>query len=138
MSDYKTMIPTALKSLFWRGAWKLMDMEERRDLAAGYSMTSMELCLTRLARRGFQPTFVMDIGAYHGRWSEAALRAFGAAKVLMVEAQPGKAARLHALCNRYPGRSACEFALLGSAPKRAVPFYEMETGSSVVSHKYVI
>jgi FkbM family methyltransferase len=84
-----------------------------------------------LRKRGFQPTFVIDVGAYHGRWTRDFLQIFPNARVLMVEAQPAKEPNLRQQVDASDGRVQLEMALLGPNDHSTVTFFEMETGSSV-------
>src|SRR4051794_10313610 len=89
-----------------------------------------ELAYRRLQTKGFQPTFMIDVGAYEGNWTRLARSVFGDVPTLIVEAQPSKRVGLEALCRelddvRYVG------ALLGSESGEVKQFFEMETGSSM-------
>jgi FkbM family methyltransferase len=92
----------------------------------------MDWSLRNLAQLGFQPGVIFDVGAYEGEWTESARKAFPEAAIVMVEAQPGKQARLKQIMEQSGGRIACEITLLGPEEKDAVDFYEMELGSSLL------
>jgi FkbM family methyltransferase len=91
--------------------------------------------LVQLKRAGFNPKHVIDIGAYHGEWSQLANRVWPDASVIMFEANPEKTAKLQAVarsCRSSSGVSAIAFnVLLGARMKYAVPFYVHEGGSSI-------
>jgi len=95
------------------------------------SYPSMALSLRNLGRLGFQPGFTIDIGAYQGEWAELCRTAFPHTRILMVEAQPGKAERLQAVAGSLGGEIDLASALLGPEDGLQVIFQEMETGSSV-------
>jgi FkbM family methyltransferase len=86
--------------------------------------------LDTLRQHGFDPRFMVDVGAYHGEWTQFAKRLFPNTGVLMVEAQTAKQARLLQLA-RQLGSVELSAALLGAEDGIIVPFFEMETGSSV-------
>lgn len=92
---------------------------------------SMALSLRNLARLGFRPRFTVDIGAYEGEWTKLCRAAFPDTRILMVEAQPGKAAHLRAVAASLGGDLDLASTLLGPDDGLDVTFQEMETGSSV-------
>lgn len=92
---------------------------------------SVEAALQVLKKRGFEPGFAVDVGAYHGEWTRMFKKAFPRAKVLMIEAQDSKKAALDEAAASFGGDVRVETALLGAADGQSVLFHEMETGSSV-------
>jgi FkbM family methyltransferase len=105
----------------------LTQIAESQTTAAG---------LRRLRALGFSPEAILDIGAYEGEWMRLAKAVFPEARVLMIEAQPDKAARLAEACAPYGGSVEHCIALLGAENRPAVPFYQMQTpygstGSSI-------
>jgi len=91
----------------------------------------MALSLRNLARLGFRPRFIVDVGAYQGEWTQLCRAAFPETPVLMVEAQPGKMEGLRAIAGALGGDVQVANALLGPEDGVEVVFQEMETGSSV-------
>lgn len=91
----------------------------------------MSLSLRNLARLGVRPRFIVDVGAYSGHWTALCKSHFPDAEILMIEAQHSKADALRAFAAGYGGSVKTEIALLGPVEGLAVPFHEMETGSSV-------
>ena len=88
-----------------------------------------EAAYRRLLSKGWRPTGIIDVGAYHGAWTRMVRRIFPDVPVLMVEAQRRKAERLEALCSEL-GDVSFTSAVLGSEGGKEVTFFEMETGSS--------
>lgn len=84
----------------------------------------------RLRARGLIPDGIIDVGAYEGDWTKAALSVWPNCPALMVEPQLAKKEKLEAVCNAFP---TVEYRqqLLGAVPGRSEIFYEMETGSSI-------
>lgn len=83
----------------------------------------------RLAKRGFSPGGIIDVGAYEGKWTRLANGIFGPIPILMIEAQAGKAPILQRVVNDLPNVRLAS-AALSDAKDQELTFYEMETGSS--------
>ena len=98
------------------------------------SVIDMDASLLALRGAGFRPTAVIDIGAHDGAWSIMAHRRFPEATFHMVEALPGKKDVLSDVCaRRLKSGSTLHITLLGPEARDAVTFFEMGTGSSVLS-----
>jgi len=93
---------------------------------------SMFLSIQEIKKRGFIPKFVIDVGAYTGGWTSQVIQYFPDASFIMCEAQPDKESSLDKVRNKYPSQIEYHIGLLGSAEKESVPYYLMETGSSVL------
>ena len=93
---------------------------------------SIDGTLKYLREWGFKPAAVIDVGAYHGLWTELFRSIFPGAKSLMIEGQEAKAAALREFCAKAGGDVTFETALLGARDGETVRFVEMETGSSVL------
>lgn len=83
-----------------------------------------------LRRNGFNPSVIIDCGAYEGEWTKQIKRIFPASQILLIEALPEKEKYLAKIKRDYPGVDY-EIALLGASNSEAVKFYRMNTGSSV-------
>jgi FkbM family methyltransferase len=92
----------------------------------------MTMSIANLRRNGFAPRSVVDGGAYVGAWTQAVQPIFPDARFLMIEANPEKAQILAGVVNRSSGNVAFTISLLGARQQPSVPFYLMETGSSVL------
>jgi FkbM family methyltransferase len=90
----------------------------------------MEASLRNMARIGFAPGHVLDVGAYVGEWTRMCRRVFPASRVLMFEPQPERKAGLEALC-REDSNVELNTSLLGRVAQDAVTFRLLETGSSI-------
>ena len=101
------------------------------DIALGYLA---EASYVRLARSGFLPGAIIDVGAYRGEWTRLIAQAFPQAPVLMIEAQAEKVPYLQNVKVDLPQAEA-EICLLGSADGASVTFHVMETGSSIYSER---
>ncbi|WP_120716551.1 FkbM family methyltransferase [Tsuneonella amylolytica] len=92
--------------------------------------TPEESAYARLARKGYSPATIVDVGAYEGNWTRLARRTFPAARAIMCEVQPGKRAGLEAVASEL-GRVKLVSAVLSARADETVRFNEMETGSSL-------
>lgn len=104
-------------------------LKQKIKLACGAPDT--DACLAAMKRRGFHPEVAIDVGAYSGEWTISLRSLFPETRVLMVEPQSARRARLRAMTHALEG---VEFApsLLGRAPAKGVTFFQAETGSSVL------
>ena len=93
-----------------------------------------EVSYFRLAKNGFLPNGIIDIGSYHGDWSRSIARIFPEAPILMIEAQAEKKPQLEAVCAQLP-HASFELLLLGNVEGRDAEFNVMETGSSLYSER---
>lgn len=82
----------------------------------------------KLARYGFCPQTIIDVGAYEGEWTQKIKKFFPSAEVLMIEALP-KNTYLEKIQRELEGVSFC-IELLGSQTGLQKTFFECETGSS--------
>lgn len=119
---HRNSIPMAIRKPIFRIGRFLIEEEQFPSLAS---------TLKALKKRGFSPVFAIDVGAYHGEWSQFFKDCFPAVKILMVEAQESKNEILDGVVKQFPGDLFKEVALLGSSSLKNVRFVEMETGSSV-------
>ncbi len=97
----------------------------------GAPYPSMESTFHDLKQRGFCPSSVIDVGAYHGEWTKMFKKIFPSTHILMVEAQSEKTPILDLVCRMFPNEVFRKTALLGQKSGEEVEFVQMETGSSV-------
>jgi FkbM family methyltransferase len=93
-----------------------------------------EVSYFRLAKQGFCPNGIIDIGAYRGDWTRLVAKSFPQAPILMIEAQTEKSGCLDVVRSEL---SLAEYTLclLGSSEGSEVIFNVMETGSSIYSER---
>ena len=84
----------------------------------------------RLPERGYSPAWLIDVGAYEGRWTRTARKVFGTVPTLMIEPQVAKAGTLQRVCEELPQTRFVSHVLAARAGE-TVTFFEMETGSSL-------
>jgi FkbM family methyltransferase len=104
------------------------DADEQRSIG----VVSLGAGLALLRSNGFAPNLVIDVGVNRGTWTLETHRVFPSAKFILVDADPTNADCLARLCESLPN---CRhmIALLGSDKRRSVRFFQMGTGSSVLS-----
>lgn len=93
---------------------------------------SMHWSLQNIKQLGFDPAFVLDIGAYEGYWTKDFLEVFPQSNVLMFEAQKSKEVKLQKLCSEFSNVSF-HIALLSNEDGKTLHFEENETASHVSS-----
>lgn len=92
---------------------------------------SMFQSIRTMKHRGFSPKTIIDVGAYTGGWTSRVIKYYPEAKIIMCEAQPEKKTYLEKIKQTSPSQIEYHIGLLGSTEKESVPYYLMETGSSV-------
>lgn len=114
--------------------FRLSSARVKDDLKHRYaSGLSMWWSLENLKRCGFEPASVIDAGAFVGDWTRRTRTIWPAAKYLMIEPQPNKRERLHAMCD---DSVAFESVVLGSRESQAVNFHMDELGGSSVLEQF--
>ena len=92
-----------------------------------------------LHKLGFRPTGILDVGAYHGEWTQLVRHYYPEARFLMIEAQPKLESVLKAVAAADPNRIEYRMALLGPERRDAVNFFQMDipitTGSSLYAEQ---
>jgi FkbM family methyltransferase len=116
-----------LKKMVLTGPSYLRDILRRY-----YAGESMEFCMRNLKDKGFNPSAIIDCGAFMGDWTRMAKKVFPKAQVIMIEPQEDKKPFLVRVQNEFPGTVEYIRCLLGDSPKDVVTFFEMESGSSVL------
>ena len=92
-----------------------------------------EQCLRQMARNGFHPRTIVDVGAYRGDWSRMAHAIWPDAAIVMIEPNREQSGCLNALAAELHGTLHCE--LLGPVDGQEVTFHVMATGSSVLPER---
>jgi FkbM family methyltransferase len=88
-----------------------------------------------MKKLGFEPRFILDIGAYEGEWSKKMSSIFPAAEIMMVEGQTEKAQILNEIC-KTTTKFTFETALLGATDDE-VKFNKYETASSILKENNI-
>jgi FkbM family methyltransferase len=103
----------------------------RRYLSKRMRLPEIPVCLDAMAKRGFAPNFIFDVGAYRGDFAREALRVWPTAQIVCFEPQDHVADRIDEL-RQASGRVELHRCLLGARASDAVTFNLYETGSSVL------
>ena len=102
----------------------------KRKIKEDLGVPSLHWSLQNLKAKGFNPSFVLDIGAFEGEWTSDFLEVFPNTKVLMLEAQNSKREQLTNIIKKF-NNVQFEIALLSSEDGKEVSFYENETASHI-------
>jgi FkbM family methyltransferase len=100
-----------------------------------YNGNDLSWALGTLRQLGFRPNAIVDVGAFVGEWATAAHEHFPDAAIAMLEARSSQRDVLQRVADAFPVDAEVVIALLGAAPRDAVPFHITEggTGSSVMN-----
>jgi FkbM family methyltransferase len=104
--------------------------DEQRSIG----VTSLGAGLSQLRGNGFLPNSVIDVGANRGNWTLETQSVFPSASFVLVDADPANDAFLAQVCSSRPH---CKYfiTLLGAESRDGIRFYQMGTGSSVLSER---
>lgn len=104
----------------------------RTYLARRFESPEIPFALERLARNGFKPDCIFDVGAYRGDFARFCLGIWPAATIACFEPLPDKVKELEELTSTNPKVRVFP-GLLGAQPQEAVYLHECETASSVLT-----
>lgn len=108
----------------------------KQEIIQRVGAPSVEWSLKNMRQLGFRPSWVVDIGAYRGEWTELAHSIFPESSFLMLEAQPARGGHLLEVCQSAPEHRRCRIALLGPEYRAEAIFHEFPdapTASSVLN-----
>jgi FkbM family methyltransferase len=100
----------------------------RVRLESKLGVPSLHWSLRNIHKLGFRPSHALDIGAYHGQWTQDFKEVFPTADVLMIEGQQSKSSILKQVCREH-SRTKYEIVVLSSKSGEPLEFSEYETGS---------
>jgi len=112
---------------------KIIPYKLKRKIKEYFGVPSLHWSLENLKRMGFDPTVIIDIGAYEGTWTLHVLEVYPNARILMLEAQRKKEPILQKLRDHY-GNIDYRIALVSSTDGKEKLFGECETNSQVVEN----
>lgn len=123
------VLPASVKNSLFNLGFNLAQ-EQFEKFAYQYAFApNQKLGLQDIAKRGFLPKTILDVGAYQGDWSLMMSDIWPGAKLVMVEANESKAKILERVCKRIGAEYY--IAVLGAKDDQEVEFFVMENGSSV-------
>lgn len=108
----------------------------RRYLARRMHLPEIPTCLQAMAKRGFSPGLVFDVGAYEGEFAKEVLRIWPGSQVVCFEPQDHAAERIERL-RQAGARIDLHRCLLGASAQDAVTLNLCETASSVLAEWHV-
>lgn len=141
MNKFKTAIinvlgrvlPNSVKNSLFHLSFHLAKSEFDR-FAYDFSFApNMEFGLAAIAKRGFLPKTIIDVGAFEGDWSKMARRIWPQSRIIMIEPNLAKQAHLAIVARAINASVICE--LVGAEDHTVVPYNVMESGSSVLSER---
>jgi len=115
---------------------KIIPFRYKRKIKEQLGVPSLHRSLQNIKRLGFAPSFVVDIGAYEGHWTEDFLEVFPGTKILMLEAQTSKEEKLKKIGDRFKNVHHY-IALLSAEDGKEFAFFENETASHVTTDMMV-
>jgi FkbM family methyltransferase len=123
------VLPQSVKNSIFHLGFNLAQ-DRFREFAYRYALApNMKLGLSDIAKRGFSPKTIVDVGSYHGDWSVMVKSIWPQANIIMFEANQENESILKSTANRI--NAQVYFELLGSEDGKQVDFFVMDTGSSV-------
>lgn len=126
-------VPKRHRASVLNAIFRQASADEQRSVGMG----NLGLTLTLLRTNGFRPDLVVDVGANRGSWTLEVCRIFPESRYFLVDADPANGKSLAKVCSSLP-QSSFSISLLGREPRSDVRFYQMGTGSSVLSEKTAI
>jgi len=94
--------------------------------------------LARVARIGFCPTHVLDVGAYRGEFAADCLRIWPETTVTCFEPQQEQEAYLQSLKHQFPQRVHYHMCAIGATNQDAVTLFRAETASSLLKEHHSV
>ena len=110
---------------------KSLPAEWRHRLSTHLGSPDLRWSLQQLDRFGFSPRSVIDVGAFHGKWTRACLDVFPKAEITCVEPQEKARSVLSELSSAHSNVRVVQ-TLLGKETRDSVPFADEGSGSSVL------
>lgn len=137
INSLDAILPERIKNALLHLSFNIARPEFER-LAHTYCVgPSMLHGLQTIARRGFKPRTIVDVGAHYGDWSRMAKSIWPDAKLIMIEPNKAQAEGLQRLSSETGGKFYGY--LLGATEGQRVPFYQMAeesfSGSSVLNER---
>lgn len=133
ISVFQSLLPDRVKRSFFHLAFHLAPAEFER-FAHDYAFApDMTLGLAEMARRGFTPQTIIDVGAFEGEWGRLAKRIWPTCRLFMIEPNLASSAALASAAKELDAAVFGE--LLGANDDQTVQFMVMGSGSSVLAER---
>lgn len=126
-------LPERLKTAIFHVGFHLAHAEFEK-FAYDYALAPhMTYGLTALAKRGFLPATIVDVGAFQGEWSRTVRQIWPNCRLLMVEPNVTGQPELVGIAKELDAELIGE--LLGAENDLTVPFNVMGSGSSIMPER---
>ncbi|MCG2632729.1 FkbM family methyltransferase [Bradyrhizobium sp. WYCCWR 13023] len=127
------LLPMQLKNSLFHLSYHLAPAEFEAFSHLYSFAPNMKFGLEAMARRGFTPRHIIDVGAYQGHWSAMARSIWPDSAITMIEPNASK----EPACARVAHTIGARLyeLLLGAAEGKEVEFNVMASGSSVLSER---
>jgi FkbM family methyltransferase len=130
------VLPSRIKNSAFHLSFHLARPEFEK-FAYDYSFAPhMKFGLAAMAARGFQPSTIVDVGAFQGDWSKLVRQIWPASRLFMIEPNLANHAQLVAVAKNLDASLFCD--LLGAENDRPVQFNVMGSGSSIMSERSLV
>ncbi len=113
---------------------KILPAKYKRRIKQELGVPSLHWSLENLKRKNFNPSVILDIGAYKGYWTRSVLEVFPDAKILMLEAQENKESFLKDIAKKNKNVEYI-ITLVSSKDQEEVLFRQEEAASHVIRLK---
>lgn len=124
------MLKTRIKSALKKYGYAFLPRQVKIFLFRHIKTQQIYAHLNDLKKLGYNPAYIIDVGAYEGEWTYYTSQVFYDAKFLMVEPQESKETILKTAAGKSKHITYAK-ALVGKENITEQVFYEMETGSSI-------
>lgn len=112
---------------------RLLDKLFGNALRQYYEVPSMEWSFRNMRKLGFDPKFIVDIGAFNGGWTAMARAEFPDATILMLEAQETKRPILEEMKQTGRGKIDFRMAVMGATDGEEVVFHVYDNSPTASS-----
>ena len=129
------LVPVRLRAILLNGVLASLSEGELDTFRRKSHGVDMAWSLRALRKKGFDPSMIVDVGAYVGDWTRMTKRIFPQSRVLMIDAQSSKRTALESVRSEYSGSVELEIALLSAQSGRRVEFVLLESGSTLFDER---
>lgn len=130
------ILPDRIKNSIFHLSFHLARPEYEKFAYLYSYAPNMEMGLAAMAARGFSPRTIIDAGAFEGNWSRLAKNIWPSCSLVMIEPNLAKTEILLGVAKDLDAVLFSE--LLGADNDKSVPFYVMESGSSIMAERSAV
>lgn len=133
---FSRILPTRIKNSILHLSFHLARPEFDKFSYYYNFAPNMKLALAEMAKRGFSPRTIVDVGAFEGNWGKLAKQIWPESRLFMIEPNIAKQAQLAIVAKELNAILYCE--VLGAENDRVVSFNVMGSGSSVMRERSAV